>query len=122
VIHLLNARQYTHPFFFAHVRQNVYTELQGRGTVGLRPFLENHQKDARGSSSFYVDVDFNATALVDEDVGSGTVILSQHLSGFGGTLSGIARAGTILFSWQRSKGRWWCSNATMIYGTPEFLL
>jgi hypothetical protein len=122
IIHLLNTRQYTHPFFYSHVRQNVYVALDGRGTVGLPFFLENHKSDAQNSSAFYVDVGFNVTALADEEAGSATVILSQHLSGFGGNMSGMARAGTILFSWQKSKGRWWCSNATMIYGTPEFLL
>lgn len=122
MIHLLNTRQYNSPFFYAHVRQNVYTDLAGRCTVGLDPFINNHRSDARGSRSFYVEADFNVTALVDEEKGSATVIMSQHLSGFGGRMGGMAKAGTILFSWQRSKGRWWCGNCSMIYGTPEFLV
>jgi hypothetical protein len=122
IIKLLNNREYDSPFFFSHVRQNVYTDLHGKQTVGLAPFVENHRIDSQGSPTFYVDAELNVTALADDEAGSATVILSQHLSGYGGSLRGMERAGTILFSWQRSKGRWWCSNATMIYGTPEFLV
>ena len=122
IIHLLNNRLYSHPFFPAHVRQNVYTSVQGRGTIGLHPFLENHRRDAKGSAAFWVDVEFNATAMVDEEAGTGTVILSQYMSGSGGDMSGMNTAGTILFSWQKSKGRWWCGGASMILGTPEFLV
>ena len=124
LIRLLNSRKYDDPFFYAHVRQNVYTSLNGRCTVGLHPFTDNHRRDAAGSIAFFVDAEFNVTALVDEDNGSATVIMSQHLSGYGdrSKWTGMATAGTILFSWQRSKGKWWCGNATMIYGTPEFLV
>ena len=122
IIRLLNKREYDNPFFFSHVRQNVYTDLHGKQTVGLAPFMENHRIDSRGSPTFYVDAEMNITALADEEAGSATVIMSQHLSGYGGDWRGMEKAGTILFSWQRSKGKWWCSNATMIYGTPVFLV
>lgn len=122
LIELLNWRRYEHPFLEQHIRHNVFTELQGKRTIGLRSFLQNYQNDASGSPSFRVDVGINATAMVDENAGSGTVILSQHLLGLGGERGGLEKAATILFSWQKAKGRWRCSNATMIYGTPEFLV
>lgn len=121
-IHLLNARCYNDPFFRCRVRANVYVDLAGHKTTGLQGFVENHRRDAQGSPAFHVDADWNVTALVDEHAGTGTVLLSQHLSGMGGSLTGQARAGTILFAWQRSKGQWWCGNVAMIFGTPEFLL
>ena len=78
VIDLLNSRQHNRPFLFAHTCQTFYTEVQGRGQVVLWPFLMNHNHDSQGSAALFADVDFNATALVDEELGSGTVVLSQH--------------------------------------------
>ena len=121
-IDLLNRRAYNHPFFTDHVSQNVYVDFQGHCSRGLGPFIYNYKQDADRSPGFHVDASINGTALVDEDAGSATVILSQHITGFQDEYRGIEKAGTILMSWRRGRGRWCCGSVTMIHGTPEFLV
>ena len=122
-IELLNNREYDHQFFANHVSPRVYVDMQGKRTTGLDGYINNFKRDADRSPNFYVDVDMNGTALVDEDAGSGTVVLSQHLTGFGDEDNrGMAKAATILMSWRRARGKWVCGSVTMIFGTPEFLV
>ena len=117
---LLNARAYGHWFFTTHVSHNVYTEFQGKCSTGRKQFINNYKMDADRSSAFHVDV-VNSSAMVDEEAGSATVILSQHLKGYGNQMEGMGQAGTILMSWRRAKQRWYCGSVCMMYGTPVFL-
>lgn len=121
LIDLLNSRDYANDYFINHVSRKVYIEFQGKCTTGLEPFIENYKIDADRSPAFYVNIS-NSSALVDEDAGTATVILSQHLRGYEDEMRGKGKAGTILLSWRRGKGRWWIGSGYMMFGTPEFLL
>ena len=119
VIELLNARSFSNPWFKQHVSPNVRLDVQGRVQYGLEAFTGNYQNDAGGSKNFKVDVE-NATAIVDEKQGCGTVILSQYLRSF--PADERKMAGTILMKWSLTGGQWICQTVIMMFGTPEFLL
>lgn len=120
VIELLNARDFSNPWFYENVARDVRVDVQGHVKIGLSGFLGNYKADASVTTNFQVLIG-NVTAMVDEMQGTGTAILSQYLSGYHSDERRMA--GTILMSWARHRksARWICRSVTMMLGTPVFL-
>lgn len=118
-IDLLNARDFSNPFFHQHLASDIRVDLQGTVTYGFDAYLHNYIHDAKRSVNFVVDID-NVTATVDEKAGSGMVILSQYLRAF--RSESRQMAGSISMHFDRVGGVWVCRNVIMMFGTPEVLL
>ena len=121
MIELLNARAYDDPFFKTHVSQDVFVDFNGKRSTGLDQFIHNYKVDADISPEFFVGVN-NASAVVDEDAGLATVILSQHLTGSEYTIMRGMKAANILKAWRRIDGEWLLRSSYMMFGTAEFLV
>ena len=120
VINLLNARQFSNPWFLQHVSNDVRVDVQGIVAFGMDSFLGNYTVHAFGSPGFHCIIG-NITTLVDENQCTGTAILSQYLSQYQSDERRMA--GTVLMSWKWdwNKERWICRSVTMMIGTPVFL-
>lgn len=123
VIELLNERAYNDPWFEQHVSPTVRIDFNGACVgIGYKDFVGFYRMDADVSPNFFGDVDL-MTALVNENQGTATVILSQVLQGFEDDMMvGKKRAAGILWSWKRVKGRWMCQSCCLMFGTCEFLV
>lgn len=123
VIELLNDRAYDDPWFEQHVSPNVRIDFNGTCIgIGYKDFVGFYRLDADVSPRFCCDVDI-MTAMVNENQGTATVILSEVLTGFEDDLMvGKKRAASILWSWKRVKGRWVCQSCCLMFGTCEFLV
>lgn len=117
---LLNKRAYSDPWFTTYVSPTIRTELEGDVKIGIDSFIHNYRAVADASPSFRCDIS-NASAVVHEQSGSATVIMSQTLSGYEGDLESKLKAGAILVNWRRSSGEWKIGSVYMVYGTPCFL-
>lgn len=123
VIELLNARAYDDPWFQSYVSPDVYVNFNGIIVgQGMKDFLGFYRMDADRSPEFFCDVDMT-TAVVNEQQGTATVILSQVLSGFEDELMvGKKRAASILWSWKQKRGSWELQSVCMMFGTCVFLV
>ncbi|KAK3697419.1 hypothetical protein LTR37_017483 [Vermiconidia calcicola] len=103
IIELLNARAYNNDFYKTHVSLSVYIDFNGRRTYGLEPLVENYKKDADAYPGFYVAL-LNESAVVNEDIGNATVILSQELSDEAGEEGGNDIVQLVACGWAVADG------------------
>ena len=118
VIELLNERDYTSPFLDC-IAPDLDIDLHGHRLVGLEGFVEGYKAVADASPGLHVDVT-NSSAIVDERLHTGTVVLHVILSSYYDTTSKLAseRAATILSCWRQTPdtGRWMVFSYKMYYG------
>ena len=130
IVHLLNARRYSDPFF-----NNLFTpsaHIEKHGIVMMPPtaetFIAEYKAKATANPNIHAQIT-NSSAVVDEHSGLAQVVLYCAITGYSEGEVG-KRAITLMCSWRkdrrpqesgrRDECRWKCNSYYMFYGIQEF--
>ena len=117
-VNLFNARIYDHPILYSHISPDICINMCGEVGYGVETLKQNYRRTADASPAFHAE-NFNESVMIDEFRGTAAVLLSQDLTSH--SCEGRRMCAALVFNWERSVEGWVCKDASMIFGTPEFL-